>query len=61
MLEERATWPVRKGPSAFYAVKKGRELGLFYKWQHCERSVAGYVDSLFRGFLTLEEAQEWLR
>ena len=59
--EEKLTWPKRKGPSAFYAVKRGRTVGLFYKWSDCRRSVAGLVDSVFCGRQSLAEAEEWLR
>ena len=58
--DELLVWPIRKGPSAFYAVRKGRDVGLFYSWAHCRRSVAGFVGSVFCGRLTLEEAREWL-
>jgi hypothetical protein len=59
--DELMVWPVRKGPSAFYAVRQGRTVGLFYSWAHCRRSVAGFVGSVFCGRLTLEEASDWLR
>ena len=59
--EEKLTWPKRNGPSAFYAVKRGRTVGLFYKWSDCRRSVAGLIDSVFCGRLSLAEAEEWLR
>jgi hypothetical protein len=58
--EEQMSWPARKGRSAFYAVKKGRTTGIFYKWMDCRASVAGVVDSVFCGRMTLAEAQEWL-
>ena len=58
--EERLSWPVRKGPSAFYAVKRGRSPGLYYRWDDCRRAVAGQVDSVFCGRPTLAEAEEWL-
>ena len=61
LAEEKLSWPKRKGPSAFYAVKRGRTVGLFYKWSDCRRSVAGLVDSVFRGHLSLTEAEDWLR
>jgi hypothetical protein len=57
---ELMVWPVRKGPSAFYAVRQGRTVGLFYSWAHCRRSVAGFVGSVFCGRLTLAEANDWL-
>ena len=59
--DEQLTWPIRKGPSAFYAVKRGRTTGIFDKWSDCRRSVVGLVDSVFCGCLTLAEAWEWLR
>ena len=58
--EEQLSWPVRKGPSAFYAVKRGWLPGLYYRWEDCRRAVVGHLDSVFRGHLTLAEAEEWL-
>lgn len=58
--EEQLSWPVRKGPSAFYAVRRGWFPGLYYKWADCRRAVVGHPDSVFCGRLTLAEAEEWL-
>jgi hypothetical protein len=58
--EEQVVWPRRKGSSAFYAVKRGRETGIFYKWDDCRRSVAGVDNSVFCGHLTLADAVGWL-
>ena len=58
--DEWLSWPVRKGPSAFYAVKRGRLPGLYYKWADCRGAVAGQLDSdgVFCGRLTLADAEE---
>ena len=49
--EEKVCWPISKGPSAFYAVKRGWSPGLYYNWRDCRRAVAGRLDSVFCGHL----------
>ena len=51
--------PARKRPR-FYAVRKGRNVGIFHSWEECERHVSG-VASEHKSFGTLEEAQAYLR
>lgn len=43
-----------------YAVKKGRQIGLFYSWDECSRSVSGYPGAEYKGFATEEEASAYL-
>ena len=43
--------------SKFYAVRKGRSIGIFNSWEECERQVKG-VPSEFKNFQTLAEAKE---
>ena len=54
-------YSVKRGPCAFYAVKKGRSAGIFYRWVDCMRSIAGVEDRVFCGRRTLQEVQEWMR
>ena len=44
----------------FYAVKRGREPGIYDNWDECRRNVQGFPRSFYKGFKTQEEAQEFL-
>lgn len=44
----------------YYAVKKGRQPGIYRSWPECQQQVSGYPQARFKGFLNLEEAQAWL-
>ena len=46
-------WP-RKRPKV-YAVRRGRNVGIFHSWEECERQTKG-VYSEFKSFHSLEEA-----
>lgn len=43
-----------------YAVKKGRKTGIFYTWAECEAQTKGFSGPVFKGFMSEEEANEWL-
>lgn len=43
-----------------YAVKKGKQAGLFYSWDECKESVRGYPGAEYKGFETEEEAKNYL-
>ncbi len=43
-----------------YAVKAGRQTGLFAAWSECEKQVKGYPGARFKGFATAQEALAWL-
>lgn len=42
--------------SKFYAVKKGRQVGLFLTWAECEAQVKGFKGAIYKSFQTREEA-----
>ncbi|MBO5115311.1 MAG: RNase H1/viroplasmin domain-containing protein, partial [Peptococcaceae bacterium] len=44
----------------YYAVKVGRETGIFTSWDVCKAQVQGYSGAVHKGFATLEEAQAFL-
>lgn len=44
----------------YYAVKVGRETGIFASWDVCKAQVQGYSGAVYKGFATLEEAQAFL-
>lgn len=44
----------------FYAVKTGKITGVFKSWDECKASVHGYPGAEYKGFATLQEANEYL-
>lgn len=44
----------------FYAVAKGREVGIFATWAECQQSVKGYKGALFCKTQTREEAEAFV-
>lgn len=46
--------------SKFYAVKKGRQVGIFSSWGECEKQVKGYPGALYKSFVTKKEAEAYL-
>ena len=44
----------------YYAVKEGRETGIFEMWSDCERSVKGYPGAVYKSFVKKEEAEAFL-
>jgi hypothetical protein len=49
-----------QGRFRFYAVRRGRQTGIFTSWPECRRHVNG-ISSEYRGFQGLEDAQAYLR
>lgn len=43
-----------------YAVKKGRNIGIFRTWAECSAAVKGYSGAQYRGFSTMDEAEQYL-
>ncbi len=44
----------------FYAVKVGRQPGIYCSWPECQAQVIGFSGAVFRSFLNLEAAEEFL-
>lgn len=44
-----------------YAVKKGRETGIFSTWEECKQKVHGFPGAQYKSFSTLKEAQDYLQ
>lgn len=44
----------------YYAVKKGRETGIYETWEECKASVDGYSAAIYKSFLTKEEAEDFM-
>ena len=45
----------------YYAVRKGKETGIFRTWTECKTSVYGYSGAEYKGFALLEEAEAYLK
>lgn len=43
-----------------YAVRRGRETGLFETWSECQKQVIGFSGAEYKSFKTLEEAKSYL-
>ena len=44
----------------FYAVRIGRETGVFNNWKDCELQVKGYPGAQYKSFLNIIEAEMYL-
>lgn len=51
---------IAKVKKNYYSVKAGRKTGIFKTWKECQESIAGYSGAIYKGFVTLEEAQDYL-
>jgi ribonuclease HI len=47
--------------SKFYAVAKGRKVGIFQSWKECEIQIKGFPDAKFKSFQTEQEAKEFVK
>ncbi|XP_030387289.1 ribonuclease H1 [Scaptodrosophila lebanonensis] len=44
----------------YYAVSKGRKIGIYESWAQCEEQVKGFRGALYKKFRTREEAEEFI-
>ncbi|MBO4982349.1 MAG: ribonuclease H family protein [Lachnospiraceae bacterium] len=44
----------------YYAVKKGKNTGIFFNWEECRLSVDGFPGAEYKGFSSREEAMRYL-
>lgn len=44
----------------FYAVKAGRNPGVYSSWDDCQAQVLGFPNALYRSFRDRQEAESWL-
>lgn len=49
-----------KSKKNFYAVKTGRNPGIYRTWNECKENIQGYPSARYKGFLTEEEAIEYM-
>ncbi len=47
-------------PSKYYAVRKGRQTGIFYSWPECQNQINGYSGAEYKSFKTETEAKDYL-
>lgn len=47
-------------PKKTYAVRRGRETGLFQTWADCQKQVIGFSGAEYKSFKTLKEAEEYI-
>ncbi len=45
----------------FYAVRKGRQTGIFESWTQCQSVIQGYSNAEYKSFLTKEEAEQYMK
>ncbi|MCR5148736.1 MAG: ribonuclease H family protein [Eubacterium sp.] len=50
-----------KAANKFYAVRKGRNPGIYYSWSDCEKNVKGFPGAEFKSFKELSEAEEYVK
>ncbi|GKU01770.1 rnase h protein [Fusarium langsethiae] len=50
----------KKGKKNFYVVKVGRSPGIYNTWHECSTQVTGFPGAEYAGFVTAEEAQDYM-
>lgn len=45
----------------FYAVRNGKQIGIFNTWDECKKQVMGYSGAEYKSFLTLDDANAYLK
>lgn len=48
------------GKQKYYAVRVGRQVGIFDNWPECQKQINGYPGQAFKSFSTKKEAEEYL-
>lgn len=46
--------------SKYYAVKEGRNTGIYDSWKECELQVKGYKGAIYKSFASKKEAEDYL-
>ena len=44
----------------YYAVKKGRQTGIYTSWPECQKMVIGFPGAVYRSFVDRPAAENWL-
>ena len=45
----------------YYVVLKGRTPGIYQTWEDCEKQVKKFKGAKFKGFATMEQAQQYIQ
>lgn len=45
----------------FYAVKNGKEIGVFTTWEDCKKSVHGFTGAIYKSFTNKEDAENYIK
>ena len=57
---ERQGGRMAKNGKKWYAVRVGRQTGIFETWADCQKQVIGHPGAVFKSFPTQAEAREFL-
>jgi hypothetical protein len=49
------------GPTKYYAILHGREVGIFDNWEDARQQVEGVSNAVFKGFKSFDLASKWLQ
>lgn len=47
-------------PNKYYAVRRGKNIGVFNSWYECEKQVKGFSGAEYKSFISKQEALEYL-
>ncbi len=47
-------------PSKYYAVRKGKQTGIFHTWAECKAVVDGYSGAQYKSFTSKQEAEQYI-
>ena len=45
----------------YYAVRKGRQPGIYHTWDECSAQVNGYAGAVYKGFKSLAQANAFMK
>ncbi|KAL4373411.1 hypothetical protein AHAS_Ahas05G0079100 [Arachis hypogaea] len=51
---------MKRGHFSYYAVRRGRQVGIYTTWEDCNEQVLGYSHAEFKGFHVHDEATAWI-
>lgn len=44
----------------YYAVRKGKNIGIYTSWEECQEQILGFSNAEFKGFMTLADAESYM-
>ena len=45
----------------YYAVKRGRQAGIYLSWKECEEQIKGFSGAVYKSFTSLDQAKEYIK